>query len=429
MKPRHKVIVSGLGYIGLPTASLIATKGFEVLGVDVGEHIVNTINQGKIHIYEPDLDVLVRSAVNSGNLTASLEPAAGDIFIIAVPTPIKEDHTSDIHYIEQAVSKIAPYLAPGNLVILESTSPVTTTEKIGTWLRQLRPDLTIPEFTLNDDNDDEERIFLAHCPERVLPGRILKELVDNTRVVGGIDPASTRAAMAFYQSFVNGDILATNSRTAEMTKLTENAFRDVNIAFANELSLIADHLEIDVWELIELANHHPRVNVLQPGPGVGGHCIAVDPWFIVEAAPEKAKLIRQAREVNLHKTDYVLRRIHDLAGTMVKPTIACLGLSFKADIDDFRESPALDIVTRLDERLFAQILVVEPHCRQLPQGLSQRDGFRLVDCDEALAQAEMVVLLVNHKPFYAITPERVRGKIVLDTRGVWRWLAPLGKQG
>lgn len=427
MKPRHKVIVSGLGYIGLPTASLIATKGFEVRGVDVSEHIVDTINQGKIHIYEPDLDVLVRSAVNSGNLTASLEPAAGDIFIIAVPTPIKDDHTSDIHYIEQAVTKIAPYLNPGNLIILESTSPVTTTEKIGAWLRDLRPDLKIPSFTLADNDDDEERIFLAHCPERVLPGRILKELVDNTRVVGGIDPASTRVAMDFYRSFVNGEILATNSRTAEMTKLTENAFRDVNIAFANELSLIADQLEIDVWELIALANHHPRVNVLQPGPGVGGHCIAVDPWFIVEAAPEKAKLIRQAREVNLYKTDYVLSRIHELAGTMYQPKIACLGLSFKADIDDFRESPALDIVTRLDERLFSKVLVVEPHTQKLPDDLLNRDGFALVDLDEALAEAEMVVLLVNHKAFYAVSPDALRGKTVLDTRGVWRFLEPWQK--
>ncbi|CAM2007384.1 UDP-N-acetyl-D-mannosamine dehydrogenase [Acanthopleuribacter pedis] len=424
MKPRHKVIVSGLGYIGLPTASLIATKGFEVRGVDVSEHIVDTINQGKIHIYEPDLDVLVRSAVNSGNLTASLEPSAGDIFIIAVPTPIKNDHTSDIHYIEQAVTKIAPYLAPGNLIILESTSPVTTTEKIGDWLRALRPDLSIPSFTLADDDDNEERIFLAHCPERVLPGRILKELVDNTRVVGGVDPASTRVAMDFYRSFVNGEILPTNSRTAEMTKLTENAFRDVNIAFANELSLIADQLEIDVWELIGLANHHPRVNVLQPGPGVGGHCIAVDPWFIVEAAPDKAKLIRQAREVNLYKTDYVLGRIHALAGTMYQPKVACLGLSFKADIDDFRESPALDIVTRLDERLFSKVLVVEPHCQRLPAGLLNREGFELVDLDEALAAAQMVVVLVNHKAFYAVAPEALQGKTVLDTRGVWRFLEP-----
>ncbi|QTD54404.1 UDP-N-acetyl-D-mannosamine dehydrogenase [Sulfidibacter corallicola] len=421
MNKSHKVVVAGLGYIGLPTASLIATKGFRVVGVDVSQRIVDTINQGKIHIYEPDLDVLVRSAVNSGNLTASMEPQEADTFIIAVPTPIREDHKSDISAIEAAVHKIAPHLQPGNLIILESTSPVTTTDKIADWLRELRKDLIVPRFTTEPAEPQPGQIFLAHCPERVLPGRILKELVDNTRIVGGIDPASTRQATEFYKAFVNGKILSTNARSAEMAKLTENAFRDVNIAFANELSLICDELSIDVWELIELANHHPRVSILQPGPGVGGHCIAVDPWFIVEAAPKNARLIRQAREVNLYKTDYMVNRINELAGNVYQPTIACLGLSFKADIDDFRESPALDIVARMDHNLFARVLVVEPHCQKLPPILAGNPKLELTGLEQALEQADMVALLVNHKPFYEVAPEQLAGKQVIDTRGVWRF--------
>lgn len=401
------VCVVGLGYIGLPTASLLATKGFKVLGCDVSQQVVETINQGHIHIVEKGLDVLVRSAVMSGQLTAALQPDSAEVYILAVPTPFKEHFKPDLKYVEQATQSIAPYLQEGALVILESTSPVGTTQQIETWLRKLRPDL--------------KQLFIAHCPERVLPGHILRELVDNDRIIGGIDSISAEKAKAFYQSFVQGNIYLTDSRTAEMAKLTENAFRDVNIAFANELSMICDRVNVNVWELIRLANRHPRVNILQPGPGVGGHCIAVDPWFIVDAAPEESRLIHMARQVNDSKPDFILNKVMQQVKQLSYPTIACLGLSFKANIDDLRESPAVHIVQQLADKNCAQLMIVEPHIHQLPQVLeNQQPEVSLVNLEEALKKADIVLLLVDHDEFREISNENLAGKAIVDTRGIWQ---------
>jgi UDP-N-acetyl-D-mannosaminuronic acid dehydrogenase len=403
-----KVCVVGLGYVGLPTASLLANKGFHVRGVDVNPGIVETINRGEIHIHEPDLDVLVTSAVNSGNLTASLSPTSADVFILAVPTPFQDGYVPDISYIEAATQAIAPYLESGNLVILESTSPVGTTEAIGDWLRELRPDL------------EANAIYIAHCPERVLPGQILKELIINDRIVGGINPASTAKAAAFYQQFVTGEIVPTQARTAELSKLTENAFRDVNIAFANELSLICQRLQINVWELRELANRHPRVNILQPGPGVGGHCIAVDPWFIVHSAPEQARLIRTAREVNDSKPHHVVNQVKAATAEFQQAVIACLGLAYKANIDDLRESPAMAIVRELAREAVGHLLAVEPHIPSLPASLDSLGNIQLVELDMALQKADIIVLLVDHQAFKDIDREQLQEKTVIDTRGIWR---------
>ena len=393
------VCVVGLGYIGLPTASLLGTKGYKVYGIDTSQHVVDTINQGKIHIVEPDLDILVKSAVQSGNLSAGLEPQEADIFIIAVPTPFKGNHQPDLSYVEAATRKIAPYVRPGNLVILESTSPVDTTE--GVVARILK------ENGLNTDTE----VFVAHCPERVLPGRILTELVENDRIVGGINEASTQQAVEFYQTFVRGEVLSTDSRTAEMTKLTENSFRDVNIAFANELSLICDKEGINVWNLISLANRHPRVNILQPGPGVGGHCIAVDPWFIVARAPEQARLIRTAREVNDYKPEWVIAKVKASADKFKHPVIGCLGLSFKADVDDLRESPSVAIVHRLMEEKIGEILVSEPTLAKHPK-------FDLLPYEEVIARSDIVLLLVDHKQFRKLKAADLKEKILIDTRGI-----------
>lgn len=416
----NNICVLGLGYIGLPTASVLATKGCKVLGVDVNPRAVDTINRGEIHIHEPDLDVLVKSAVLSGNMTASLEPAPADVFIIAVPTPFRDGHAPDLSYVENATRTLAPVLAPGNVVILESTSPVGATEQIADWLRDLRPDLAVPTRDRGvPEKDAARRIYIAHCPERVLPGRILKELVDNDRIIGGIDKESAEQARDVYARFASGDILLTDSRTAEMAKLTENAFRDVNIAFANELSLVCDQFGIDVWRLIELANRHPRVEILKPGPGVGGHCIAVDPWFIVHSAPDVARLIRTAREVNDSKPAKVLEKVRARARRFREPVIACLGLSFKADIDDLRESPALHIAEELAAEELGRLLVVEPHIRELPPSLA-RTRAELVDLDVALAEADIVLVLVDHKSFVGVDRKLLQEKIIIDTRGVWR---------
>ncbi|HYG74485.1 MAG TPA: UDP-N-acetyl-D-mannosamine dehydrogenase [Planctomycetota bacterium] len=414
-----KVCVVGLGYIGLPTASLLATKGFQVHGVDVNKVAVEHINRGEIHIYEPDLDVLVKSAVQSGRLKASLTPAEADVFILAVPTPFKDGHVPDVSYVEAATKSIAKFVQPGNLVILESTSPVGTTEKVAEWLRALRPDLVIPSWKQAPKNKKLEQVYVAHCPERVLPGHIMRELVENDRVIGGIDGPSTEKACAMYKSFVAGKVLGTDSRTAEMCKLTENAFRDVNIAFANELSLIADRLSIDVWELIRLANHHPRVKILQPGPGVGGHCIAVDPWFIVDSAPDEARLIRTAREVNDGKPRYVMHKVKKEAAKFKNPVIACLGLSFKADIDDLRESPAVEIVEHLAKDKVGTILAVEPFVTALPKKLAHLD-IKLTPFAKAVAEADIIVLLVNHQEFINADRKLLLNKIVIDTRGIWQ---------
>ena len=394
----NSVCVMGLGYIGLPTASLLGTKGYQVTGVDVSPDVVNTINQGAIHIVEPDLDVLVKSAVNSGKLKASLEPVEADVFIIAVPTPFKDDHQPDLTYVESATKMIAPLVKKGNLIILESTSPVGTTEYIASILAS---------FGLNVEDD----IYIAHCPERVLPGRILIELVQNDRIVGGVNGQSTRAAVSFYKNFVSGDVLETNAKTAELSKLTENSFRDVNIAFANELSMICSKEQINPWELIELANRHPRVNILQPGPGVGGHCIAVDPWFIISSAGDTAKLIRAAREVNDSKPGWVVNKVIEKAKKFKRPIVACLGLAFKADVDDLRESPACSIVQQLVEEDIADIIVCEPHINSHPD-------FELSSVSDAVESADIVLLLVDHKQFSGLSASELSDKVVIDTRGI-----------
>ena len=388
MKTNKTVCVMGLGYIGLPTAALLANRGYKVHGVDVNQHAIDTINQGKIHIVEPELDTFVQSAVGSDMLTAHLEPAKADIFMVAVPTPFHHDKMNEvtnspipnIDYVISATKAIAPYIEAGNLVLLESTSPVGTT------------DLMAAELEKAGVNINE--IHIAHSPERVLPGQIMRELVENDRVVGGVNQESTKAAAEFYRSFVSGEVLETTARTAEMAKLTENSFRDVNIAFANELSVLSDDLDINVYELIKLANRHPRVNILQPGCGVGGHCISVDPWFIVNTANGKAKMAEQARRTNDYKSDWVIEKVKNAALTFEKeqgkaPTIACMGLAFKPDIDDLRESPALYIALELAKT--QQVIAVEPNI----------DSFReldLVDIERAL-DADIVVYLVAHQQF------------------------------
>lgn len=408
-----RVSVVGLGYIGLPTAAVIASRGIKVIGVDVSQHAVDTINSGNVHIVEPDLDIVVRSAVQAGNLTATIKPEKADAFMVAVPTPFKVNYEADLSYIQSAAKAIAPVLEKGNLIILESTSPVGATEQLAKWLEQARPDLTFPQTHGNDAD-----INVAHCPERVLPGHVLRELVENDRVIGGMSEACSQKAVTLYKTFVKGECLLTNARTAEMAKLTENSFRDVNIAFANELSMICDKLSIDVWELIKLANRHPRVNILNPGPGVGGHCIAVDPWFIVSSAPDTAKLIRQAREVNDSKPHYVLQQITKAAEQFKTPVIACLGVAFKADIDDLRESPALNITKMLAAKNNATVLVVEPNINKLPESLTKL-GVKLVSLAEALEQSNTIAVLVDHKEFKAIPAEKVATKAIVDTRGIF----------
>lgn len=409
------VSIIGLGYIGLPTAAVLASRGVHVIGVDVNTHAVDTVNSGRVHIVEPDLDALVSDVVRQGLLRATTRPEAADAFVIAVPTPFRDEHVPDLSYVEAAAKAIAPVLQAGNLVILESTSPVGATEQLAAWLAEARPDLTFPQ-----NSGEAAQIQVAYCPERVLPGKVLSELVENDRVVGGVTPACARRAADLYRVFVKGECLITNARTAEMCKLTENSFRDVNIAFANELSLICDELDINVWELIRLANHHPRVSILQPGPGVGGHCIAVDPWFIVHSSPQRARLIRTAREVNDSKPHFVAGRITEAAAAHPAPVIACLGLAFKPDIDDLRESPAVEIVHMLATHGAGRLLVVEPHVDQLPPALRGLQNVELTSAHSAIEQAQVVAMLVNHRAFYGITKAQLQGKRVIDTRGVWQ---------
>ena len=398
MSNNIKICVIGLGYIGLPTASLLGTKGFQVHGVDVSKHVVDTINEGKIHIVEPDLDIMVKSAVNVGNLKAGLEPVEADIFIIAVPTPFKGDYQPDLSYVESATQMISPFVKPGNLVILESTSPVGTTDEV------------VGRILKENGHDTEKDVFVAHCPERVLPGRILVELVENDRIVGGINPLATIKAVEFYKTFVRGEVLSTDSRTAEMAKLTENSSRDVSIAFANELSLICDKEGINVWELISLANRHPRVNILNPGPGVGGHCIAVDPWFIVARDPENSKLIKMARLVNDAKPSWVIDKVKSRAEKFKHPVIGCLGLAFKADVDDLRESPSVDIVRSLIKENLGEILISEPN-------LELHDEFDLLSCEEVIRRSDIILLLVDHKEYKGIKTLELNEKVLIDTRG------------
>jgi UDP-N-acetyl-D-mannosaminuronic acid dehydrogenase len=414
LSPAVDVVVIGLGYIGLPTAAVIARSGVRVLGVDVNQHVVDTVNEGRVHIEEVDLHGLVQGVVDRGRLRAATKPQPADTFVIAVPTPIRENNAPDISYVLTAARAIAPVLAPGNLLILESTSPVGTTEQVAALLAELRPDLAIPGIASGTPD-----VAIAYCPERVLPGRILIELIDNDRVIGGITPRCARRAMGFYRQFVRGACLTTNARAAEMVKLVENSYRDVNIAFANELSMISDQMGVDVWEVIALANRHPRVNILQPGPGVGGHCIAVDPWFIVAGAPELSRLIRTAREVNDAKADYVTGAVMRLIDGHPAARIACLGLAFKPNIDDFRESPALDIAAALARRYGERIGIVEPHTRALPAAFDGT-GARLVELDDALADYDLLVVLVDHDMFKSVPLAERADKIVYDTRGLWR---------
>jgi len=420
-----KVSVIGLGYIGLPTAAVIASRGIEVVGVDVNQHAIDTINAGEIHIVEPDLDMVVKAAVTVGKLRATNKAEPTDVFMVAVPTPFKgENHEPDLSYVKSAAEMIAPVLQKGNLVILESTSPVGATEQLAGWLKEYRDDLSFPQ-----DKGDSADINVAHCPERVLPGHVLRELVSNDRVIGGMSKACSDKAVALYKTFVQGECIITNARTAEMAKLTENASRDVSIAFANELSVICDKLKINVWELISLANRHPRVNILNPGPGVGGHCIAVDPWFIVNSCPDEAKLIRQARLTNDAKPHYVIDQVVKAADEFKRPVIACLGLAFKADIDDLRESPALQVVEALANigtssgsngesgKGVGQIIAVEPNIDALPAKLADK-GVELVSLEVALEKANVVVVLVDHQEFKAADRGLFAAKVVIDTRGV-----------
>ncbi len=392
MKKIKKVCIIGLGYIGLPTAALLANRGFEVHGVDVVQKTIDTINRGKIHIVEPELDIFVQSAVNSGKLKADIKPAEADVFIIAVPTPFHEGHIPNVDYVRSATQSIAPFIRKGNIVILESTSPIGTTHMVGEVLEQ--------------EGVDISGIHIAHCPERVLPGRIMLEIVQNDRIVGGLTEEATQLTAEFYSLFCSGEVLLTDARTAEMAKLTENSFRDVNIAFANELSILCDKFDINVWELIKLTNRHPRVNVLQPGAGVGGHCIAVDPWFIVAAGGDDAKLIRTARERNDHKSEWVIEKIKNAAleieNKSSKPAkIACMGLAFKPDIDDLRESPALHITQQLSSTM-DNIIAVEPNIPldTDPKTLGiTNESFKLTDIFSAIEEADLVVFLVAHKQY------------------------------
>ena len=393
------VCVMGLGYIGLPTAALLANKGYEVRGVDVVQSTVDTINQGKIHIVEPELDVFVKGAVNSGNLRASLEPDLADVFIIAVPTPFCDGYVPDLNYVMSASKSIAPFVRDENIVILESTSPVGTTEKIGEILK--------------DGGVDISKIYIAHCPERVLPGKILKELVQNDRIVGGLNKEAAKKTAEFYKTFVAGEILQTDAKTAEMAKLTENSFRDVNIAFANELSILCDKFDINVWELIRLANRHPRVNILNPGAGVGGHCIAVDPWFIVHAGGDDAKIIKTARQVNTHKSEWAIEKTKNAVLKFKlqngkKPKVACMGLAFKPDIDDLRESPALNITKCLIAD-GVDVIAVEPN-------IKAHKDFEIADYKKAIEISDIIVFLVGHKEFKGLKIE----KEVLDFCGVFK---------
>ena len=385
MQQAKKICVIGLGYIGLPTAALLANRGYKVHGVDVVQSTVDTINAGNIHIVEPDLDTFVHSAVNSGNLIADLKPTESDVFIIAVPTPFHEGFVPNIDYVVSATKAIASYVKEGDIVILESTSPVGTTDKV--------------EEVLKGEGIDTAKLYIAHCPERVLPGHIMRELEKNDRIVGGTTAEATAKTVEFYNTFVSGEVLSTTARTAEMAKLTENSFRDTNIAFANELSILCDKFDIDVWELIALANRHPRVNILQPGAGVGGHCIAVDPWFIVHAGGEDAKIIRTAREVNTYKTEWAIEKIKNEALKFEnkngrKAKVACMGLAFKPDIDDLRESPALYIAKRLIADGL-DVLAVEPN-------ISEHTEFDIVNYKDAVAQADVVAFLVAHKEFKTV---------------------------
>ena len=402
MERDQTVCVIGLGYIGLPTAALLANRGYQVHGVDINEAVIERINQSQIHIVEPELDAFVRAAVQSGNLKASIQPEQADIFIIAVPTPFREeDNAPDLTYIESATQAITPYLKQHDLVILESTSPVGSTEQV--------------QAVIDEQLGPQHGVDVAYCPERVMPGKIMRELVENDRIVGGVNQRATDKAVAFYETFVEGEVFQSDSRTAEMAKLTENSFRDTNIAFANELSMLCDQFEINVWQLIDLANQHPRVNILKPGPGVGGHCIAVDPWFIIHEGGETAKMLRTAREINTYKTQWVIEKVKNAALSFEKDQgrqaqVACMGLAFKPNIDDLRGSPALFITQQLVEADY-NIVAVEPH-------IDHSDNIELVELADALQQADILVFLVGHHEFVGLSTQQKFQQQALDFCGV-----------
>ena len=417
----NTISVIGLGYIGLPTAAAFASHQKKVIGVDINQHAVDTINRGAIHIVEPDLDLLVKRAVEDGFLRAVTTPEPADAFLIAVPTPFKGDHLPDMKFVESAALSLAPVLKKGDLIILESTSPVGATENMAALLAEVRTDLTFPQQA-----GEQADINIAYCPERVLPGQVMVELIKNDRVIGGMTALCSQRASELYNIFLKGECVVTNSRTAEMCKLTENSFRDVNIAFANELSLICDAQGINVWELIGLANRHPRVNILQPGPGVGGHCIAVDPWFIVAQNPELARIIRTAREVNDSKPFWVVDRVKAALADCLTTTgkraadvkIACFGLAFKPNIDDLRESPAVEVTHLIADWHAGETWAVEPNVHKLPASLAEKVTLHALD--DALKNADLLVMLVDHASFKAIPAAQIEQSWIVDTKGVWR---------
>ncbi|KQP73837.1 UDP-N-acetyl-D-mannosaminuronic acid dehydrogenase [Microbacterium sp. Leaf288] len=410
------VAVVGMGYIGLPTAVMLAAQGTQVIGVDVNQRTVEMVARGELPFVEPDLETSLSGVVARGRLTATTEMPEADAYIIAVPTPFQPDHTADLGYVQAAVADVAPRLHPGAIVVIESTSPPGTTQTVTEWLAELRPDLKLPS-----EGESQPDVFVAHCPERVLPGSIMVEMVLNDRVIGGITQQCAEKAAEIYRVFCQGEIQLCDAASAEMAKLVENAYRDVNIAFANELSMICDQVGLDVWEVIKMANHHPRVNILKPGPGVGGHCIAVDPWFIVGAAPGLAKLIRTAREVNDSKPEFVVDHVVRSVSRFRQPEVACLGLTFKANVDDLRESPAVDIVQLLASRLpDVTINVADPMVTGLPSRLTGIPNIQFVRPATAVAQSDVVLLLVDHDAFRSISRPMLEGKVVFDTRGYWR---------
>jgi len=412
------VSVIGLGYIGLPTAAILASNNIKVFGVDSNKSVVSSLNKGKVHIVEPYLDLLVQKVMEKGSFKVFIKPQSADVFMIAVPTPFKNKHEPDLSYIRSAVKDISHVIEKGNMIILESTVPVGTTEKIKKWLLEEKPDLSFPS---NEKDINTSDINIAHCPERVLPGDVLNELVNNDRIIGGLTNHCSERAKIFYQEFIKGECIITDSRTAELSKLVENSYRDVNIAFANELSLISDKLDINVWELIKLANHHPRVNILQPGPGVGGHCIAVDPWFIVDSAPDESQLIRTARLVNDAKPEFICKKIEQAVKKTLRNktelTIVSLGLSFKPNIDDLRESPAMIISKKIELMGFKKSYLCEPNIKSLP-GLFDSSKSQLIELNQALTEADILVLLVDHDEFKNIDIRLLQSKQVIDSRGI-----------
>lgn len=410
------VCVVGLGYIGLPVAAMLASKRHTVIGCDVKQDVVDTINEGHAHFFEPELDILLAAAVQTGRFKAQTTPAPADCFIIAVPTPFMPDREPDLRHVEAATTAIAPHLRNGAIVILESTSPVGTTEKIADQLRQLRPDLSFPE---KRHGDRPGEIAIAHCPERILPGQMLQELVNNDRVIGGVTLRCAARAKAFYKTFVQGSCFLTDCRTAELVKLVENASRDVNIAFVNEISVICERLGVDVWETIELANKHPRVSLLRPGAGVGGHCIAVDPWFIVAQAQDQARLIRTAREVNDAKPHFIVDRILKQADRFKTPTVACMGLAYKPDVEDIRQSPAVEIVRLLAKRSDIEIVACDPFVQARPAAFSGMPNVTVTTIEDALEKADVVAFLVGHAAFKTIDPSRLSAKIIVDDIGLF----------